>query len=424
MVYLAIGSEERHLNKEEIESLVFKTLNAIGKRRKVLAIPPDISRFHSFAGYITEVVYKYFKESLTDILPSIGTHYAMTDHELEVMYPSVPKSLFRVHDWRNGTVTLGEVPEKFINEVSEGKLNYSIPIQLDKLIVEGKFNLILSIGQVVPHEVIGMANYNKNVLIGTGGKEGIYKSHFLGAVYGMERIMGRADNPVRKVLNYGSDNFLKGLPIIYILTVIGKNEKNKLEVKGLFIGDDFECFKLASELSLKVNFTLLDKQLKKVVVYLPPQEYKSTWLGNKSIYRTRMAIADNGELIILAPGLHTFGEADEIDKVIRKYGYVGTDKVLQFVKEYDDIGKSLGAAAHLIHGSSEGRFNITYCPGNLSKEEIESVNFDYADLSEMMKIYDPEKLKDGFNIMGNGEEIFFISNPGLGLWSFKDKFFN
>jgi nickel-dependent lactate racemase len=424
MVYLAIGSENEYLTREEIKSVIFETFEKIGTRKKVLVVPPDISRFHSYAGSITEMVYEYYNKSLTDILPSIGTHYPMTDKELDVMYPSIPKSLFRVHDWRNGTVTLGEVPKEFIAEVSEGKINYNIPIQLDKLIIEGNYDLILSVGQVVPHEVIGMANYNKNIFIGTGGKEGIYKSHFLGAVYGMERIMGRADTPVRRVLNYGSDNFTRTLPVIYILTVIGKNENNKLCVRGLYIGDDFECFKLASDLSLSVNFTLLDEQLKKVVVYLPPEEFKSTWLGNKAVYRTRMAIADDGELIILAPGLHTFGEADEIDKIIRKYGYVGTDKVLDLVGKYDDIGKSLGAAAHLIHGSSEDRFNITYCPGNLSREEIKSVNFQYADLDDMIKKYNPDQLKDGFNILKNGEEIFFISNPALGLWSFKDRFFN
>jgi hypothetical protein len=267
-----------------------------------------------------------------------------------------------------------------------------------------------------------MANYNKNIFVGAGGKEGIHKSHYLGAVYGMERMMGRADTPVRKVLNYASENFAKGLPIIYILTVIGKDEKNHNVLKGLFVGDDYECFRQASDLSLKVNFRILDKPLKKVVVYLEPMEFKSTWLGNKSIYRSRMAIADDGELIVLAPGLKEFGEDKEIDGLIRKYGYVTTPEVLDLVEKNYDLKNNLGAAAHLIHGSSENRFNITYCPGHISREEIEGVNFNFAPLEEMSKIYDHEKLKDGYNTMPGGEEIFFISNPGLGLWAFKDKF--
>jgi len=284
------------------------------------------------------------------------------------------------------------------------------------------FDLILSIGQIVPHEVIGMAGYNKNIFIGTGGPEGINKSHFLGAVYGMERMMGRADTPVRRVLNYASEHFAKHLPILYVLTVVGRGDDGKLIVRGLYIGDDAECFNLASALSLKVNFQMLDEPLKKVVVYLDPSEFKSTWLGNKSVYRTRMAIADGGELIVLAPALKEFGEDKQIDGLIRKYGYVTTPQVLEFVKDNEDLRNNLSAAAHLIHGSSENRFTITYCPGHLTKQEIESVNFRYADLTEMSKRYNPDKLTDGFNTLPGGEKIFYISNPALGLWAHKDRF--
>ncbi|MHC4233222.1 MAG: nickel-dependent putative hexonate epimerase, partial [Planctomycetota bacterium] len=316
--------------------------------------------------------------------------------------------------------TLGRVPAEFVREVSEGKVDFSWPAQVNKLLVEGDFDLILSIGQVVPHEVVGMANHNKNIFVGTGGAEGINKSHFLGAVYGMERMMGRADTPVRRVLNYASDHFAKDMPIVYVLTVVEATDEGQT-VRGLFIGNDVECFEQAAALSLKVNFQMLDKPLAKVVVYLEPKEFKSTWLGNKSIYRTRMAMADGGELIVLAPGLKEFGEDIEIDRLIRKYGYIGTDKVLELVDQHEELRNNLSAAAHLIHGSSEDRFNITYCPGHLTKEEIESVNFTYADLNEMMKKYNPKKLKDGFSTI-DGEEIFYISNPGMGLWSWRERF--
>jgi nickel-dependent lactate racemase len=274
----------------------------------------------------------------------------------------------------------------------------------------------------VPHEVIGFAGYNKNIFIGTGGGEGINRTHFLGAVYGMERIMGRADTPVRRILNYGSEHFANHLPIVYILTVIGKDECGDLAIRGLFIGDDKECFHQAAELSRNVNFRMLDEPLDKVVIYLDPAEYRSTWLGNKSIYRTRMAIADGGELVVLAPGLSTFGEDPNIDNLIRKYGYAGTPKILELAQTQEDLAQNLGTAAHLIHGSSEGRFKITYCPGALSKKEIEQVNFCYADLGTMMEKYDPKKISDGFNVLGNGEKIFFISNPALGLWADRKRF--
>jgi len=422
MIYYQHGSEKDSINNEQLKEGLYSTLEEIGKRKKVLAIPPDISRYHSMAGEITGLIYQFYKDKLTDVLPAIGTHNPMTDEEIDEMYPDVPKSLFRIHRWKDDLITLGEVPSEYINEVSEGKVNFSWPAQTNKMLVKGEYDLILSIGQVVPHEVIGMANYNKNVFVGAGGKDSIHKSHYLGAVYGMERIMGRADTPVRRVLNYASEHFVSDLPIIYILTVVGKNENGKLALKGIYIGDDYECFDKAARLSLQVNFEMLEEPLKKIVVYLNPMEFKSTWLGNKSIYRTRMAIADNGELIVLAPGLKEFGEDKEIDRLIRKYGYVTTPQILKFVKENEELENNLAAAAHLIHGSSEERFKITYCPGHLTKEEIESVNFRYADLDKMLKTYNFEKLKDGFNIMPDGEEIFFISNPALGLWSYKDKF--
>lgn len=422
MIYYACGSESDVLNEDDLREGLFTALEKLGLKEKVLALPPDFTRFHSHAGILTRFAYKYYGEKLTDILPALGTHVAMNEKEIETMFGDVPKNIFRVHNWRSDLQTLGEVPSEFISEVSEGKLNYSWPAQVNKLLVDGNYDLILSVGQVVPHEVVGMANYTKNIFVGTGGKEGINKSHYLGAVYGMERMMGRADTPVRKVLNYAADNFAKHLPIVYVLTVVGKDMFGHLAVKGLFVGDDYETFKLAADLSLKVNFEMLDEPLKKVVVYLDPSEFKSTWLGNKSIYRTRMAIADDGELIVLAPGLKEFGEDKEIDRLIRKYGYVTTPEVLKAVEENDELKNNLSAAAHLIHGSSENRFKITYCPGNLTKEEIESVNFSYADLTKMMNKYNPQILKDGFNVMPDGEEIFYISNPALGLWAYKDRF--
>jgi nickel-dependent lactate racemase len=423
MLYFAKGSEDTDLTEKEIKEALYSSFEKIGETKKVLAIPPDFTRYHSRAGELTRYSYNYYKEKMTDILPAIGTHYPMTDEEIAKMFGDVPRSLFRDHKWKEDLVTLGVVPSEFIKEVSEGKVSYEWMAQLNRLLVEGGFDMILSIGQVVPHEVIGMANHNKNIFIGVGGKDAINKSHFLGAVYGMERMMGRADTPVRKVLNYATEKFGKDLPIIYVLTVMGKDNNNRLVMRGLYIGDDLECFNLAAALSLKVNFIMLEKPLNKVVVYLDPHEFKSTWLGNKSIYRTRMAIADNGELIVLAPGLREFGEDKGIDKLIRKYGYYTTPEILKNVEENDDLKNNLGAAAHLIHGSSEDRFKITYCPGHITKEEIEGVNFNYADLNQMIKKYNPENLKDGFNIV-DGEEIFYISNPALGLWSFKDNFKN
>jgi nickel-dependent lactate racemase len=424
MIYYENGGKYLELSRDDIREGLHLALTKLGKREKVLAIPPDITRAHSLAGPITEMAWEYFGEKMTDILPALGTHAAMTSAEIQKMYGKTPASLFRVHNWRKDVVTLGEVPGTFVQEVSEGKVSYAWPAQVNRLLAQGGHDLILSVGQVVPHEVIGMANHNKNIFVGTGGPEGINKSHFLGAAYGMERIMGRAKSPVRDVLNYASREFGADLPIVYVLTVIRRDSEGRLVPRGLFVGDGNECFEKAAALSLEVNFEMVPEPLDKVVVYLDPEEFKSTWLGNKSIYRTRMAIADEGELIVLAPGLKEFGEDPEIDRLIRKYGYRTTPEILDSVTNNEDLRNNLSAAAHLIHGSTENRFSVTYCPGNLSRKEIESVNYGYADLDMMLKRYDPDRLKDGFNQLQGGENVFFISNPATGLWSTRDKFEN
>ena len=420
MLYFEKGSPDCAFSREEIKQALFSVFDKLGPRRKVLAIPPDFTRFHSRAGELTQYACEYYGSRLTDILPALGTHSPMTEAEISKMFPGVPHSLFRVHNWREDVVSLGVVPGEYVKEVSAGAASYPWPAQVNRLLAEGGYDLILSLGQVVPHEVIGMASYNKNIFVGTGGAEGINKSHFIGASYGMERIMGRASNPVSKVLNYASEHFTSHLPIVYLQTVVSQGDDG-LQMRGLYAGDDSGCFEKAAALSLQVNFRMLDREMKKVVVYLDPEEFKTTWVGNKSIYRTRMAIADGGELIVLAPGIRRFGEDPANDRLIRKYGYVTTPQVLRYVDENKDLRDSLGVAAHLIHGTSEGRFTITYCPGQLTQQETESAGYRYAAPDKMMARYNPALLKDGWNEAG-GEEFYYISNPALGLLAYKERF--
>lgn len=422
MLYFARGSKTDVITPQEVRQILKDVFDGMGPRRRVLALPPDYTRLNSYAGPITEMCYDYFGTALTDIMPALGTHVPMTDSQISDMFGHTPRELFRVHDWRNDVVTVGEVPSDYIKKVSEGKLDYSWKAQVNRLLLDASFDLILSIGQVVPHEVIGMANYNKNIFVGVGGFEGINKSHYLGATYGMERIMGRAKSPVRDVLEYASQHFIKDLPIVYIQTVLSKADDGQMKLRGLFIGDDFECFQRAAELSLETNFIMVEKPIRKCLVWLDPKEFMSTWLGNKAVYRTRMALADGAELIVMAPALREFGEDRTIDALIRKYGYRGTPATLKAVQENQDLRDNLGAAAHLIHGSSEGRFRITYCPGPaVSRQEIEGVGFGWASLEETMSRYGVTSLKDGWNTV-NGEEIYYISNPALGLWAYPERF--
>lgn len=421
MNYLSIGSADTVLTDDDLRRHLHATFDKLGPRKKVLAVPPDFTRLNSRAGPLTCMTHAYYGEALTDVMPALGTHVPMPDWQLERMYPTVPKSLIREHDWRNDVVTVGEVPAEFVCEATGGIYDKPWPAQMNRLLWEGGHDLILSIGQVVPHEVIGMANYTKNIFVGTGGVKGINESHFIGAAYGMERMMGRADTPLRRILNEAADRFCQHLPLVYVLTVVGPNGQGGLATRGLFIGDDHETFERAAALSLEVNFTMIEEAPKKMVVYLDPEEFHSTWLGNKAIYRTRMAIADEGELVVLGPEVGVFGEDKEIDRLIRKYGYRTTPEIMKFVEENEDIRNNLSAAAHLIHGSSEGRFKVTWCAGKLTREEVEGVGYQYGDLAEMSQKHPVEELKDGWNEW-NGERFYFISNPALGLWAHRDRF--
>ncbi|MEC8506504.1 MAG: D-mannonate epimerase [Planctomycetota bacterium] len=421
-LHLAIEDSDLGLSAEVWQPALVDVWNQLGPRERVLAIPPDFTRFPSQSGPITCLAHQHFGPALTDVMPALGTHVPMPDWQLKRMFPSIPSELIRHHDWRNDVQTIGEVPSEFVKEATEGIFDQPWPAQLNKLVWKGGHDLILSIGQVVPHEVIGMANYNKNLFVGTGGVKGINESHFIGAAYGMERMMGRTDTPLRKILNEAQHRFCKHLPLLFVLTVITVDTQGQFVINGLYVGDDEECFERAAELSRQVNFTLLGERPEKMVVYLDPEEFHSTWLGNKAIYRTRMAIADGGQLVILAPGVKTFGEDPEIDRLIRQYGYRTSQEVLGLVEEHAELRDNLSAAAHLIHGSSENRFSVTYCPGGLSRDEVEGVGYQYGSYDEFSQRYPPGSLKEGDQVLPDGERIFFIKHPALGLWASRDRF--
>lgn len=410
------------LSDERIVEALRTSLESAGELKKILIIPPDVTRLNAYAGEITRMIWDLLPDTQIDILPALGTHMEMTEEELEFMFPGIPYEHFYVHEWRSGNVKLGTVPASFVHEISDGRLEVDIDVEIDHMVMDPSYDLVVSVGQVVPHEVVGMANYNKNLFVGCGGNAIINTSHYLGALYGMERMMGKADTPVRKVLNYSEDHFLQDVKLMYALTVTTTDSDDKVHVQSLALGRGHELFTESVKVSQEMNIKFVEKPLKKCVAYLKPEEFRTTWVGNKAIYRTRMAMADDGELIILAPGVKAFGEDPSNDVLIAKYGYVGYERVAEMVAEHPELASSLGVAAHLIHGSSEGRFKITYAPGHLSKEDIEGVNFSYMPYEEAIKLYDPSKLKEGWNDV-NGEEVYYISNPALGLWAEKEKFY-
>lgn len=425
MLYYANGSPTLSITaaglQEAINSLLAKYESG-RKVEQVLAIPPDITRLQSMAGKITCLCDRYFADRLSSILPALGTHLPMTTAEIELMFPGVSPAKFREHRWQEDLVTLGRVPQSYIEELSAGRLHFDWPAQVNSLLTKSDLDLIVSIGQVVPHEVIGMANFNKNIFVGTGGEEGINKSHFVGANYGIEKTLGQINTPVRKLLNYASAKYAAHLPILYILTVVGVDDNGNTHLRGLYAGDDEECFVAAAKLSAAVNITLLDETLPRVVAMLDPHKFRSTWVGNKAIYRSRMAIADDGDLFVIAPGVSHLGESKKIDQLIASHGYLSTPEVLARLESDAELAANLGTVAHLIHGSSEGRFNIHYAAPQLGKELVEKINYNYADLESLSRLFQLEGKETGWHLDSNAEPFYYIKNPSLGLWSERQLF--
>ena len=419
MKELYLTEEEKGISGEQLEKMLDDLLVQYPDAKKVLIIPPDYTRCYSYAGEITQLLYKKLSPSAQiDVMPALGTHMAMNEDEMQKFFGDVvPRDRIIVHHWQTDTVCLGYVPAEVCSEISNGLFPEQIDVEVNHLLVDGGYDLILSVGQVVPHEVVGMANYSNNIFVGTGGREMINKSHMLSAICGMEKALGVIDSPARKVYDYAQQHFIDGkLPLVYLQTVTTR-ENDTLKLHGLYIGESRKPFEKAAELAQKLNIVHVDHRAKKVVTYLDPEELKTTWVGNKGIYRTRMTVADGGELIVLAPGVIAFGENEEMDKMTRKYGYTGTEHILELYRQGVFEGR-LMSAAHLMQGSTEGRFTVTYAtkPENLSKEEIESVGYQWADYNEITKRYNPETLKEGWNVLPDGEEVYFVGTPALGLW--------
>ncbi|MCD8145812.1 MAG: lactate racemase domain-containing protein [Clostridiales bacterium] len=423
MKELYLTEEVRGISPAQIEEMTDALLAQWPGVKKALVIPPDYTRCYSYAGILTQVLYRKLSPAATvHVMPALGTHMAMDERELRAFFGDVvPNEAILVHHWQTDTVRLGYVPAEVCAEISGGLFPEQIDVEVNHLLFDGGYDLILSVGQVVPHEVVGMANYSKNIFVGTGGREMINKSHMLSAICGMEKALGVVDSPARKVYDYAQRHFLDGkLPLVYLQTVTTR-QGDEVKLHGLYIGPSRRPFELAAALSQKLNICHMERRVQKLVTYLDPEELKTTWVGNKGIYRTRMAVADGGELVVLAPGVRAFGENEEMDRMTRAYGYTGTAHILELYRQGAFEGR-LMSAAHLMQGSTEGRFTVTYAtrPENLSQEEIESVGYRWADYDEITKRYDPKTLREGFNVLPDGEEIYYVGTPALGLWKTDD----
>ena len=408
---------------ERLSQLMEQTVAEARRRicrapRRVLLLPPDITRMHSGAGRLTEMLYQRFaSEAEVHVIPTLGQHVPHTPEENRRMFGSIPEERIHAHDWRYGCVQVGEISAQEVSASCQGVADWAMPIVLNRSLMEDPWDLVINVGHVVPHEVLGFANHNKNYFIGLGGKDLICASHLMAACCGIENNLGNLVTPVRHCFNLAEERFLGQLPDLYVQVVMARNPQGELVHTGVYVGDDLETYLAAARQSREQNITVFEEPVKKIVCVMQGDEFVSTWVANKAVYRTRMALADGGELLILAPGLKRFGEQPDVDAIIRKYGYAGTPAVMSEYSRQADLQELAHATAHLLHGSSEGRFRVTYAPGFLSRAEMEQVRFGYADLNEMVARYRPDELREGWQRTTDGEEYFFIPTPSAGLWS-------
>ena len=414
------------ISRARVEQLVAQAVDEARRRlcrrpRRVLLLPPDITRMHSGSGWITECFYRLLAaEAEVHVIPTLGQHEPHTREQNAQMFGSIPHERIHAHDWRDGCVQLGEVPADFVRQATAGAADWAFPIWLNRMLMEGGWDWIINIGHVVPHEVLGFANHNKNYFIGLGGKPSICAMHIASACCGIENNLGQLITPVRHCFNHAEQQLLGHLRDFYLQVTMARDEAGELVHTGVFVGDDLDTYLAAARQAREQNITVFDEPLKKVVCLMQGDEFFSTWVANKAVYRTRMALADGGELLIIAPGLKRLGEKPEVDALIRKYGYCGTLKVMAQYREQADLQDLAHATAHLIHGSSEGRFTIRYAPGKLDRAAIESVGYASADIGDAVRRYPPDRLKPGFNEV-DGEQVYFIPTPSIGLWATREK---
>ncbi len=415
------------LTKQQITALCERLVDEAKTRissnlKRVLLLPPDLTRAHSGAGWITETIYNLLPNDCDiHVIPTLGQHVPHTEEENKWMFGSIPNERIHAHDWRGGVTRLATIPSSIVAESTSGVADWDIPVDLNTMLLNEKWDLIINIGHVVPHEVLGFANHNKNYYIGLGGKDTICAAHMAAAVYGIENNLANLITPLRACFNWSEERHLAHLPDVFLQIVMHRDVENKLVTSGIYVGDDVETYLTAARASRSQNVTTFEKPIKKVVAVMQADEFRSTWVANKAVYRTRMAIADGGELLIIAPGLERFGEQPDVDALIRKYGYKGTPRTMAAYKVNADMQDLAHGTAHLLHGSSEGRFTIRYAPGHLSQADIESVGYDYADLKSTLERYPPSTMAEGWNTMPDGEEVFFISTPSAGLWATEER---
>ncbi len=394
------------------------------KAKKIAIVAPDYSRLASQSGIIADALLRHFGERIAAILPALGTHVAMSKEEKREVFSTFSPNQFIDHDFLNNVNHVGTIPKGDVEEATEIDDLYELPFYVNSSLIDGSFDLLISVAQLLPHEVIGISGGSKNILIGLGGRPTIEVSHYVSALWGIERTLGNPETPLRRLLNRGLEMLLqKSPPILFLNTVLNPNKQADRRLihigAGLVTKDQpiDSTFASAAQVAVETNIFDLKAKFNEVIAYLEPKIYRSTWIGNKAIYRSRLLIADNATLRVVAPGVDRFGEDPSIDDTLRRYGYRGYEAIRQ-MKVDGALDGNLAAAAHILHSSTFDRFKVEYVAPKLGREEMEAVGFLYGE-GDAISGGQSQPSHDGeedvlYEVDDDGR--LHIYHPGVALW--------
>lgn len=381
-------SYRSYLTTSSLTEIIHAALDVVQPGERVLAIIPDKTRDDN-----THVLFPIATEFLTkrgvasfDALVAQGTHPPMSETQkcTKIGADTFAGQLFD-HRWDDPTelITLGELSAETVKELTNGLIENAVPVSINKLLAPGIYDTVLVFGATVPHEVAGFAGGAKYFFPGVAGPELTHTTHWLGALAGIENIIGQVDTPTRRLIEAATD--LIEARIISLNTVVSRTSDDELVTYALFTGDIREAFRRAAEVSRQVHIRYTGRKYKKVVALLDPH-YDELWVGGKASYKLGAIIEEGGELIIYAPHLTRLSETH--GALIEKYGYAPLESVRDMLGISQELRENLCIAAHLAHVAYAGRldergkvvprYKITMATG-LDEETCRRVNLGYLD---------------------------------------------
>ncbi len=420
--FVGTGSPEGDLSRSDLHAILEQSLLRVAPGARLLSIIPDKTRDDN-----TDILFPIAAEILQgrqisqfDALVAQGTHVPMTDEEkrskIGANENSVP-GLGHVYDhqWNvpEELVTIGELSAARVTELTGGLITKAVPVNLNRRLGPGVYDTVLIFSATVPHEVAGFAGGAKYLFPGVAGPDLTHATHWLGALAGIENVIGRVETPTRHMIEAAAD--FVAAQIITLNSVITREEDNRLRTHALFAGDFRGAFRRAAEVSREVHIKYTGRKYQRVVALLD-EHYDELWVGGKASYKLGGIIEAGGELIIYAPHLRSISETH--GRLIEKYGYAPLDRVREMVALSTELQNNLAVAAHLAHVSYAGqrddsgrvvpRYRITMASA-LDEETCRRVHLGFMDHRKFRR-EDYENDPDTLVVERAGRDLYLVAS--------------